>query len=166
MADSTLVLDPLAASRKLDRIAHEILEHYDSCEDVVLLGIGENGSKMARELANRMDSFIQSPPKVGTIKLEKHGSFSSSPTLVNAPDVTGKQVIVVDDVLNSGRTLIHAVGYILTFEPKEVRTMVLVDRRHRKFPIRADFVGLTLSTTIEEHIHVAFDGSGISASLI
>ena len=67
-------------------------------------------------------------------------------------------VVLVDDVLNSGKTLVYALAHILKGDPKSVKTVTLVDRRHRKFPIKADYVGMTLSTTIQEHISVRFSG--------
>ena len=76
-----------------------------------------------------------------------------------------KSVIIVDDVLNSGKTLMHAASALTQSGAKQINTIVLIDRRHRKFPIRADWVGLTLSTTLQEHISVEFEKSSVKAYL-
>ena len=82
-----------------------------------------------------------------------------------SPILNNKSIILIDDVLNSGRTLIYATRYILESKLKYLTTVVLVDRKHRKFPIKANFVGLTLSTTLQEHISVDFKEDGIKVFL-
>ncbi|MFP5471967.1 MAG: phosphoribosyltransferase family protein, partial [Bacteroidia bacterium] len=80
-------------------------------------------------------------------------------------DFKGKTIVLVDDVLNSGKTMLHVIADLTRFDCKIIRTVVLVDRMHRLYPVRADFVGLTLSTTLEEHIEVEFEKDEINAYL-
>ena len=141
----------------VERLAHEIYEHHHSANEFILIGISGRGI----DLRDRIGVFLSSLTKAKILKGECYVNKlkpMSEPIELDIPLETlkGRVVILVDDVLNSGRTLVHAMSYLITADPTYLRTVVLVDRIHRNFPIRADYVGLSLSTTIQERVEVEF----------
>ena len=168
MNSKTLIINSQKVSQKIIRIAYEILEHNFDEQELVLIGIANRGYKVA-EMIHKTIQDIAPEVKFSlqSITLDKDNVFDKEKIKFsgNLNELSGKTVIVIDDVLNSGKTLMYAVKYILNADIKKLNTAVLVDRRHRNFPIRADFAGLTLSTTIQEHIYVEFKGEEIEVYL-
>lgn len=151
----TLVLDHDQVQRKLRRIAHQLHEEYHLEQELFLVGIAPRGHELALRLGNMLKDFT--PLQVHIIALTIHKDAPlDHPITLSAPldAVKGRVVVLVDDVLMSGLTLMHAASHLVQAAPRKLTTVVLVDRLHRKFPIRADIVGLTLSTTLQEHISV------------
>ena len=141
--------------RKLDRIAREILEVHYRESRMHVLGISGQGVAVSQALARRQRALSDIDILTGTLSVNKEAPLEGEMTCdVELDSFQDAIVIVVDDVLNSGRTLIHSVAHVLHGKPREVHTAVLVDRKHRSFPIRADYCGLTLSTHLNEHIAV------------
>lgn len=141
--------------RKLDRMARELLEVHFQESSLVLIGVAGQGVALCEALSSRLQALSNLEVLTGTLTM--HKDLPLEHELLCDVDMTtwnDKIVILVDDVLNSGRTLIHAVRFVLEGHPREVHTAVLVDRKHRSFPIRADYCGLTLSTHHNEHIAV------------
>lgn len=151
-----LVLDHLKILQKLRRIAYQIYEFNHQEETLTLVAIEKKGVFLAERIIPILEDI--SGIKVELIKLaiDKENPKDEPTWNGDASSLNGKSVILVDDVLNSGRTLIYAARHILDYNVKKLTTVVLVDRRHRRFPIKADFVGLTLSTTLQDHIAVEF----------
>jgi pyrimidine operon attenuation protein/uracil phosphoribosyltransferase len=168
MSSKTLIINSEKVSQKIIRIAYEILEHNFDEKELILVGIANRGYKVAEKIHK---TLVEIAPEVNftlfSISLDKDNVFDKDKVIFNGDltDLKGKTVIMIDDVLNSGKTLMYAVKYILNAEIKKLNTAVLVDRRHRSFPIRADFAGLTLSTTIQEHIYVEFVGENVEVYL-
>ena len=168
------VLSPDDVARVLDRIAHQILEKTRGGADVVLLGIPTRGEPLARRLAERIATFGDVQVGVGTLDitlyrddLRSHAIRPLGRTVEPAGGVDGKLVILVDDVLFSGRTVRAALDALTDLgRPRAVQLAVLIDRGHRELPIRADYVGKNLPTSAEEqvYVHVAeIDGAdGVS----
>ena len=155
--DKLLVLTENQIKQKIQRIAHEIYENHYQEKELVIVGIKDRGLIMAERLKELIDSI--SEIKTTLYSIELHKDKPTTNPIVFSGDLAGlknKAVIVVDDVLNSGRTLIHVVKFLLDYPLKSMKTVVLVDRFHRKFPVRADIVGLTLSTNMKEHVSVDF----------
>ena len=154
-AHRDLVMEHRAIVHKLDRMAREILEVHYQESNLFLIGVDGQGVAVCNALASRLRALSDVKVSVGTLSMHKdlplEHEISCDPGVEAWRD---EIVILVDDVLNSGRTLIHAVRHILEGQPREVHTAVLVDRKHRAFPIRADHCGLTLSTHLNEHIVV------------
>tara|TARA_B100000767_G_C19471280_1_gene412212 strand:+ start:75 stop:590 length:516 start_codon:yes stop_codon:yes gene_type:complete len=155
------ILDSDQIQRKLQRIAREFIEAHHTEKELILIGIEGQGLEMASRLLQIVKSISQVNVRLEKIKLNKkaplHSEIVSS---FSQADLHDKVVIVIDDVLYSGKTLIYAVKHILESDPKGVYTTVLVDRIHRSFPIRADYFGLTLSTHLKENISVNLSKSG------
>lgn len=160
------VLDTLQIQRKTERIAHQIIEHNYEEAEIVLIGIAEQGFLLAERIHQVVANNSEMKAELIKLRMDKKNPLNESYSFSKEGEIlTGKSVILIDDVLNSGRTLIYAAREILRYSVKKITTVVLIDRRHRKFPIKADFVGLTLSTTMQEHITVELEPGNESAYL-
>ena len=156
------VLQQADIARALTRISHEILESNRGSSDLVLLGIPTRGVVLARRIADILDSIEPGSGTVGSLDvtmyrddLAKNPTRAPSPTDIPAGGIDGKTVILVDDVLYSGRTIRAALDALSDLgRPRAVRLAALVDRGHRELPIRADFVGKNLPTSTDERINV------------
>ena len=168
--DGRTVLDARDISRALTRIAHEILERNKGAGDLVLLGIPTRGVPLARRIAAKIAAVEGIDIPVGSLDvtmyrddLRLRPARTLLPTEIPAGGLDGKTVVLVDDVLFSGRTIRAALDAMNDVgRPRSVRLAVLVDRGHRELPIRADFVGKNLPTSLVENVAVRleeFDGS-------
>ncbi|MEN9575338.1 MAG: hypothetical protein RL514_3193 [Verrucomicrobiota bacterium] len=160
MPDS-LLLDSAALCRALTRIAHEIVERNESGADVVLVGVQTGGVHLAGRLAKTLAELWHHPVPAGSLDVNMHRddlANSLAPTVhpTQMPgDITGKSVVLVDDVLFSGRTTRAALDALNDFgRPRRVQLAVLIDRGHRELPIKADFVGKKVQTRANERVTV------------
>ena len=152
------ILNSEQIRRKLERMARQILEEHYCEKEVVLLGVKKHGIEVAKRLESILNSIGKLQIQFESVELNKDAPLESDiKCSCDATAIKGKVVIVVDDVLNSGRTMIYAVKHVLDLEPKGVYTATLVDRIHRSFPVRADYCGLSLSTHVDQHISVALN---------
>ena len=160
------VLSQADIARALTRISHEILESNKGADDLVVLGIPTRGVVLADRLAATLTSISGSIVPVGSVDvtmyrddLRRQPTRSPRPTSVPSGGIDGKTVVLVDDVLYSGRTIRAALDALSSIgRPRAVRLAVLVDRGHRELPIRADFVGKNLPTSTVERIFVRLHG--------
>lgn len=153
MAAKNYILDQSVAEKKLRRMALEILENNADEKELIIAGIEESGSVLARNIQELIGEFA---PEIKTelfsIKLDKRAPKEIE--LDRQTDFNGKVIIIVDDVANSGKTLLYALKPFLDYHPRKIQTLVLVERSHNSFPVRPDYVGVSLSTTLQEHIFV------------
>jgi pyrimidine operon attenuation protein/uracil phosphoribosyltransferase len=149
---SALILNHQEISLKLDRIAWQILEQHYGETTIVLAGLVDRGSAVALKIQERLEKFGTTPIVYTNIYLDKNAGLVSKVTIDNEEVIKGNPVILVDDVLNSGITMATALKEVLNHSPKSVRTAVLANRDHHKFPIQANYVGISLATTMQEHI--------------
>jgi pyrimidine operon attenuation protein/uracil phosphoribosyltransferase len=155
MSERTIVLDHERVQRKLERIAHQLHEEYHEEQGIILVGIAPRGLALAKRLQTRLKEISELQVDLVTLQLDKDKPLEAPVKLSLELDaLRDRTVVLVDDVLMSGRTLMHAAAHLVSVPLKRLTTVVLVDRRHRSYPIRADIVGLTLSTTTQEHISV------------
>ncbi len=158
MSDTaTLVLDHERIAQKIKRMAFQIYEYNHKEKEVVIVAVERKGVKMAERLIPLLREVADFNITLLTLKIDKKKPLNPPSMTGKEADLAGKSVVLVDDVLNSGRTLMYAACHVLRQPVAKLRTVVLVDRKHRKFPIKADFVGLTLSTTLQDHINVVFE---------
>jgi pyrimidine operon attenuation protein/uracil phosphoribosyltransferase len=151
----TQVLDHDHVQRKLQRIAIQLCEENYSVKEVVIVGIAPRGAKLAQRLADLIEATGTMRVRLAELSLDKDAPLTGPVKLtVELATLKDRTVVLVDDVLMSGRTLMHAAAHLVQVPLARLTTVVLVDRRHRTYPIRADIVGLTLSTTVQEHITV------------
>ena len=149
------ILDSDQIERKFQRMARQLLEAHHSESEIILIGIEGQGQEVALRLHTILAKIGGLKIHIRNIKLDKENPLSKEIVCTaSKEEIQSKVVVIVDDVLNSGKTLIYAVKHILDSGPKGVYTTVLVDRIHRSFPVRADYCGLSLSTHLNEHISV------------
>ena len=161
----TLILNAKEVEQKIKRISHQILEEYHLEQKITIAGISKNGFLLAKKICKEIQAHSNIEIELAEIIINKNKPLSEE--IVHQPNInlTDQTVILMDDVLNSGKTLMYAASHIIDHNIKRMNTVVLIDRRHRKFPIKADWVGLTLSTTLQEHITVEFLKSKIEVYL-
>lgn len=150
---------------KIKRIAYQIYETFIDEEEIVIAGIHGNGSVFASKIASMLKTI--SPLKVilCDVVIDKKNPNAAITTSITESEYQNKGLILVDDVLNSGTTLIYGVRHFLDVPLTKFKTAVLVDRNHKKYPIKADFKGISLSTSLLEHVQVVFDEKGDYAYL-
>jgi pyrimidine operon attenuation protein/uracil phosphoribosyltransferase len=157
----TQILDSQQIRQKTERIAYEIYENTFSEQVLFVGGIKGNGFEFAERLVEKLNEISSNNYPKGIrlfeISLDKKSPLSSSINLsLNNEDLNDSVVILADDVINSGSTLIHAASRLLESPIKTIKTAILVNRTHRKFPILADYVGLDITTTLKDNIVVEF----------
>jgi pyrimidine operon attenuation protein/uracil phosphoribosyltransferase len=163
--ETTVILDGTGTRRALTRIAHEILERNKGITDLVLVGIRTGGVHIAREIASLLQEIEGDPVMVGEVDITLYRDDIKGHSLhlpVGKTDIPftieGKRVILVDDVLYTGRTIRAAMDALMDHgRPTNIQLAVLIDRGHRELPIRADFVGRNVPTSQKESIRVQFD---------
>lgn len=151
---TTEVLSHQQIHDRIRRIAWQIYENHSDKEEVILAGIVERGYKLAELLAKELENISPLNVQLIPIRLSKKNPLHEEPDFQTDQPLEGKSIVVVDDVLNTGRTLIYGVKYFLDYEVGSIKTVVLVDRNHKSFPVKADFKGLSLSTNLKEHVEV------------
>lgn len=157
-APTTLLLDKQQTLQKIKRIAFEIYENNFQEEEIVLAGIYDKGYLFARILQQELTSIAPLQTTLVKVSLDKFTPLQSEIQLdCGIEMIKNKVIILVDDVLNTGRTLAYSLKPFLNGEIKKLQTAVIVDRNHKQFPISADYVGYALSTTIQEHIEVMLE---------
>ena len=164
--DKKKILTNSQIKRKIKRISLQIIESNIEEREVVLAGIEQNGFLIAKELNKMITEFSNLNIKLCSLKIDKKNPLNNISTSLNSSEYKNKSIVVVDDVLNSGSTLMYAVKHFLDTELRQLKTAVLVDRNHKKFPIKADFKGVSLSTSIQNHVKVQFDENSIEAFLL
>ncbi|MDX5477063.1 phosphoribosyltransferase family protein [Fontibacter flavus] len=150
----TLVLNHRQITQKITRMAYEIYERNASEEMLFIAGISGMGKKLADYLAKSLQEISPIQTKVIEIHLDKGDINRDGVQLSESVDLKNHSIIIVDDVLNTGRTLIYALKPFLDASVKKVEIAVLVNRSHKQFPVSPDYTGLELATTLSEHITV------------
>ncbi|MES2447774.1 MAG: phosphoribosyltransferase family protein [Bacteroidota bacterium] len=158
--NQVLILDKQQITQKINRIAYQILEDNLDEKEIILAGIWDRGYKLAVRLKSVLETIASFKVTLVRVDIEKENSKLVAKTDLPESDWKNKVVILVDDVLNSGKTLAYGLGVFLNTPHKKIRTVVLVDRSHKSFPIATDFVGLQLATILKEHVDVVMDVEG------
>ncbi len=156
------ILSADAAARKLRRMAYEIAERNTGLASLVLAGVHENGMQIALLLQEMLREIGVPVADMVEIQLDKRHPTTVS--LSKEIPIDGQTIILVDDVADSGKTLLYALKPFLQKHPSGIQTLVLVDRAHKAFPIQPDYIGLSLSTTLQEHIFVSIEDGKVSGA--
>ena len=159
MAQKKYILSKEVVEKKLRRMAYEILENNIDEKEIILAGIRESGSVVAKVIQQMLGEISSIKTELITITLDKKEPTDVS--LSRSIDLNGKVIILIDDVCNSGKTLLYALKPFIEFHPKKIQTLVLVERTHTSFPVRPDYVGLSIATTLQEHIFVEVQGTEV-----
>lgn len=163
MSDRNYILTKEAADRKLHRMALELAEQINGDQSpIIVLGIRNSGTVIAEKIAGYLQQYVSVPVQTAALSLDK---LSPGEVQISEPiDFNDKHVVLADDVTNSGRTLLYALKPILNDHPKSIQTLVLVERTYKAFPVKPDYVGLSVTTTLQDHIQVEVkDGEVIGA---
>ena len=167
MPEKNVILNSSAMHRVFTRIGHEIAERNDNSHDVIIVGVQRGGVHIASRLGNILKSIWNHPVPVGTLDVSMHRDdlgqqFAPKiqPTAIPG-DINGKTIVLVDDVLFSGRTTRAAMDALTDFgRPRRIQLAVLIDRGHRELPIKPDFVGKNVPTSVNEKIDVRLKEDG------
>jgi pyrimidine operon attenuation protein/uracil phosphoribosyltransferase len=152
-----LILNKKQIEQRIDRMSYQILEDNLEEKEIIIAGIVDKGYIIAKRLKSVLESISEIKITLMKIEVNKEISHLEANTDLDLAIATNKVVILVDDVLNSGRTLAYGLGVFLDIPLKKLRTLVLVDRSHRNFPVSPDFTGLELATILKEHVTVVLD---------
>lgn len=152
----TIILNHQQIEHKIRRIAYQIYETNLNEPEFILAGIQENGYILAEKLYTELSQICDIPIKLCKVKINKNNVLEPISTSLSKEEYINRSVVLVDDVLSTGTTLIYGVKHFLEVPLKRLKTAVLVDRNHKKYPVKADFKGISLSTSLQEHIEVRF----------
>lgn len=153
------ILDKESIKMKLERMALEIIENNLDEDSIILVGIEENGSVIARNMERLLKEF--SPLKIQLVNLRLDKKHPDEISLSQAVDITNRVIILVDDVANSGKTILYSLKPFLEYHPKKIQTLALVERTHKIFPVNLDYKGLSVATTLQEHIFVEVENEDV-----
>ena len=166
MEDKKVVINDNQIRSKLKRISYQILETNLQNSVIVIAGIESNGYLIAKELKKILNKLSNIEVILCKVKIDKKNPRKPIETSISKDEYSNKSIVLVDDVLNSGSTLVYAVKHFLEVELSQFKTAVLVDRNHKKFPVKADYKGISLSTSIQSQVIVEFKDSKIQAILV
>ena len=161
----SVMLNNTQIKHKIKRIAYQIYEANFNSKTLVLAGIAHNGFILAKKLNAILKDISPLEIVLCEVTIDKKNPLNPITTSLKAEDYKNTSLVLVDDVLNSGTTLMYAVKHFLEVPLKQFKTAVLVDRNHKKYPVKADFKGISLSTSLQEHVQVRFKGSTAKAYL-
>lgn len=165
MAAKNYILNREAAEQKLHRMTLELAESLNGDkEPVVLIGIRNSGTVIAEKIAGLLKNYISNEIKVLSLIMDKKHPVEI--TLNEKVSLDNLHVVITDDVTNSGRTLLYALKPLLEYFPKSIQTLVLVERMHKLFPINPDYVGLSVATTLQEHIQVEVENGVLTGAYV
>lgn len=152
-----IILTQSQIQHKTKRIAYQIYETFVDENEVVLAGIANSGYIFAQKIAAELEKISDLKVILCEVKINKNNPQDQITTSLKTEEYENKGLVLIDDVLNSGTTLIYGVKHFLDVPLKKFKTAVLVDRNHKKYPVKADFKGISLSTSLLEHIQVIFE---------
>ncbi|TXE05495.1 phosphoribosyltransferase [Gelidibacter salicanalis] len=160
-----VILNHQEINHKIRRIAYQIYESNVDDAEVILAGIDSNGYILAKKLKANLDKISDLEVVLCKVIIDKKNPLEAIITSIDASAYTNKSIVLIDDVLNSGTTLIYGVKHFLNVPLKRFKTAVLVNRNHKKFPVKADYKGISLSTSLQEHVEVILTGKSYEAYL-
>jgi pyrimidine operon attenuation protein/uracil phosphoribosyltransferase len=160
-----IILNNQEIKHKITRIAYQIYETFVDEQEIVIGGIASNGFVFAKKIATELEKISTLKVVLCEVYINKQNVNAPITTSLSVDQYENKGLVLVDDVLNSGTTLIYGVKHFLEVPLKKLKTAVLIDRNHKKYPVKADFKGISLSTSLQEHVQVVFEEKGDYAYL-
>ena len=152
-----IILTHKEIAHKTKRIAYQIFETFVNEEEVILAGIANNGYLFAQKIETELALISDLKVTLCEVKINKQNPQSPVTTSIPSAEYQNKALVLIDDVLSTGTSLIYGVKHFLEVPLSKFKTAVLVDRNHKKYPVKADFKGISLSTSLQEHIQVVFE---------
>lgn len=167
MSESILqILNDAQVKQMIKRIAYQIYENHFNEKELIIGGIDGKGASVAQLIYDELVSISKLNIQLVTVSLDKNNPTGSSVALSTENiKIEGKSVLVIDDVLNTGRTLVYALTPFIRAKAKRIQVGVLVDRNHKNFPVAADYIGMQLSTTLQEHVDVRIEKKKVNVYL-
>lgn len=162
---NNVILNHEEIIHKIRRIAFQIYESNVYETEVILAGIDSNGYIFAEKLKAILDDISEINVVLCKVSIDKKQPQNDIKTSLTPEEYENKSLVLVDDVLNSGTTLIYGVKHFLNVPLKQFKTAVLINRNHKKYPVKADFKGISLSTSLHEHVNVELNGNQFEATL-
>ena len=159
------VLDFEKISRICGRLAYQILENNINEDEILLVGIREKGYEIAKIIEQKLKDINSSKVHLKSITIDKKNPNQISEFDINFNQMP-KSVYLVDDVLNTGKTLMFAVNSLLKYDFKLIKTLVLIDRNHKRYPIKVDFKGISLSTNLDDTVKLISENKNLEAVLV
>ena len=166
IAENNIILDNTQINQKIKRIAYQIYESNSSEKELIIAGIVGNGFTFSKKIASVLEEISTINVTLCEVIIDKKKPLQPITTSISVNDYKNKPLVLVDDVLNSGTTLIYGIKHFLEVPLKRFKTAVLVNRNHKKYPVKADFKGISLSTSIKEHVQVEFNETDAIAYLV
>ena len=163
---SVLILNHTEINHKIKRIAYQIYESNFEEDPIILAGIMKSGFQLAEKLRQELETISSLQVELCEVYIDKKNPLNEVKTSLSPEDYRNQSIILIDDVLNSGTTLIYGVKHFLEVPLKQFKTAVLVDRSHKKYPVKADFKGISLSTSIHETVKVDFQSGTDKVELV
>ncbi len=160
-----IILNKTDIENKIRRIAYQIYETFSDEEEIIVAGISKSGYILAEKIASKLEEISQINTLLCEVKINKQKPSDEIFLSIDQNLLDNKCLVLVDDVLNSGETMIFAIKYLLNFNLKKFKTSVLIDRNHKNYPVKIDFKGLSLSTSLQENIEVVFENDNSYAFL-
>ena len=159
------ILENIQILNKIKRISLQIIESNLDSNKIIICGIEKNGALLAEKISKELDLISDKNIIFCSMKINKSNPTEDIQLSIDINECKNQSVVIVDDVLNSGKTLTYAVKHFLDIEIESIKTAVLVNRSHKKFPISADFKGINLSSSLQNHVDVVFTKDKIEAFL-
>ena len=160
IAKKLLILNQQQIQQKISRMAYQILEDNLDETELIMAGIADHGFTIASRLKTMLEKISEIKVRLMKFELDKDRTHLKVEKSLDFSEIENKVIILIDDVLNSGRTLAYGLRIFLDVPLKKLRTLVLVDRNHRIFPVSSDYTGLELATILKEHVEVILDENG------
>ena len=148
------ILSHKEIEHKIKRIAYQIYESNANEKELIIAGIESNGYLLAKKIKNSLDKISDIQTTLCKVTIDKSEPTKPIKTSIDKDSYVNKSIVLIDDVLNSGSTLIYGIKHFLDVPLKQFKTAVLVNRNHKKYPVKADYKGISLSTSLFEHVHV------------
>ena len=158
----TEVLNEKQILRICNRFAFQIIENLSENEDIFLVGIKENGFEIAKIIMNEIEKISEKKVHISYIKINKKDPKNNLTSDIKK-DNNFKNIFLIDDVLNTGKTLIYSITFLLKLNIKSIKTLVLIDRNHKEYPVKIDFKGISLSTNIDDNVKLIRDKKNLKA---
>ncbi len=165
MSEKKYILNQASANQKLHRMALEIAENLSGSDaDLVLIGVRNSGTVIAEKIALLLAPYISN--KITNITVSLNKDFPKEVVLSENFNFTDLNVLLIDDVANSGKTLLYGLKPLMEYYPRTIQTLVLVERMHKLYPVKPTYVGLSVATTLEDHIQVEVSNGEITGAYI
>ena len=158
-----IILDQNKINRIVRRLAYQILESNISSSEIILIGIYENGYNLSKIIFEELKAITEIKTELFFVKINKKYPLKNIVFECEKEYLKNKSIVLIDDVLNTGKTLIYCTKSLLDVELNSFKTVVLIDRNHKKFPIKVDYKGISVSTSIADHIELIFEKNNIHA---